>query len=66
MQFVHETYQFLCNKCKFKGNIQGYLENHIMWKLDGKRPNVSCELCHDMLTKKAGRARHYDFLFGID
>ena len=31
-----------------KGNIQGILENHIIWRFDGKEPQ--CELCHDMPT----------------
>ena len=54
MQFVHETYQFPCNKCTYKGKSQGYLENCIIWILDGKRPNVSCVMTR-LLRKHAGQ-----------
>ena len=54
IQFVHETFQLICNECKFKKNIQGYINKHILWILEGKWPQ--CELCHDMPTLKAAMA----------
>ena len=55
-QFVHETLQLICNKCKFKKNIQGYINKHIICIFEGKLPQ--CEFCHDMPTPKAALAKH--------
>ena len=64
IQFVHETFQFFCNKCTFKGNTQGYLDKHILWILEGKGPQ--CELCPDIPTLKAPIARHIEIVYGMD
>ena len=56
IQFVHETFKLICNECKFKKNIQGYIYKHIIQILKGKLPH--CELCHDMPTLKAAMEKH--------
>ena len=58
------TFQFLCNKCPFKGSTQGYLDKHIFWIFEGKVPQ--CELCHYMPTSKAAMAKQIEFLHDMD
>ena len=56
MQFVHKTYQFLCNKCTFKANIEGYLEIILSGDLMARGPNVSCVMTC-LLRKQAGQVK---------
>ena len=49
------TFSLIFNKCKFKKNIQGYINKHIIWIFEGKLHQ--CEFCHDMPTLKAALAK---------
>jgi hypothetical protein len=50
---VHETFQFLCKKCTFKGNSKGYLDKHVL-------------LAPMNVTSNAAMAKHSEFIHGMD
>ena len=64
IQLVYKTFQFVCNKCTFKGITHGYLDKHIIWILEGKW--LQCELCHDKPTLKAAIEKHIEFIYDMD
>ena len=56
IQVLHETFQLICNKYKFQKTIKGYINQHILWLLEGYWPQY--ELCHDIPSSKEAMAKH--------